>query len=487
MLKDDIRRGEGSSLEFKRAVPDNQLKFLKTVVAFANCNGGRIIFGVDDDRTVVGVDEFEAFKIADGIVDAIANGCMPLVAVDSEVASVDDKTVVVIEITSGRHCPYYVKSLGRENGTFVRIGATSRQADADRVRELELAGSGRSFDSQICYGLTVVPSELKRLCATMYKVARANCEDSAERKAIKRVTPTQLEDWGVLVRSGRKLYPSYAYALLVGSRKFWAEVKCGVFRGSSRAVFSNKREYVGSVIEQIDEAYQFVMDKIDIGVKVVGVHGIPDYEIPPSAIRELIVNAIIHRSYINPLAMSVQIALFDNRLEVTVPGGLPHGMSVTMMREGHSIARNRALALACKYMRIIEAWGSGVPRIEEMLAVAKMKPLQIEDNGIDVRFVIWRKPRTAGTRILDNDSDVSMSVPTNVPVNVPTNVSEKASEQMLQLVRKNPGINRIALAKLMGVSIKTIGRYAVQLKGHIKFEGALKTGGYFEVSHLEDT
>lgn len=92
--------------------------------------------------------------------------------------------------------------------------------------------------------------------------------------------------------------------------------------------------------------------------------------------------------------MSVQIALFDDRLEITTPGGLPHGMSVDMMRKGHSIARNRALALACKYMRIIESWGSGIPRIDEALVAEGLKPLDIEDNGIDLRLIVWRKTQT---------------------------------------------------------------------------------------------
>lgn len=97
----------------------------------------------------------------------------------------------------------------------------------------------------------------------------------------------------------------------VGEYKDWvhAEVKCGTFRGKTRAIFGSKREYTGSIIKQIDEAYRFVMDKIDVCLKVVGVYGRPDYEIPPDAIRELIVNAIVHRCYVNPLAMSVQVPL----------------------------------------------------------------------------------------------------------------------------------------------------------------------------------
>ena len=122
MLKDEIKNGETDVLEFKRDLPDDHLKFLKTAVAFANCNGGRIIFGVEDDRTLVGVDALGAFRLADRIVDAISNACVPQIAVSTEVATVEGKTLVVVSIPMGMSCPYYVKSLGKENGTSCALG-----------------------------------------------------------------------------------------------------------------------------------------------------------------------------------------------------------------------------------------------------------------------------------------------------------------------------------------------------------------------------
>lgn len=210
MLKDEIRAGESASLEFKRDVPKDHLKFLKTVVAFANCNGGRIVFGVDDDRSIVGMDEFESFKIADRIVDTISNRCKPLISVNTEVTSVDGKTVVVIEVQNGKRCPYFIQSLGKENGTFVRVGATTRLADEVAIRELEFAGAGRSFDEEICPGLEITEKNVAKLCTRMFRVAKENCEALAERKMIRKVTASQLEDWGVLTRVGKKLAPTYA-------------------------------------------------------------------------------------------------------------------------------------------------------------------------------------------------------------------------------------------------------------------------------------
>lgn len=390
MLKDEINNGETDVLEFKRDMPDDHLKFLKTAVAFANCNGGRIIFGVDDDRSLVGVDSLGAFRLADRIVDAISNACAPQIAVSTEVATVDGKTLIVVSIPMGMSCPYYVKSLGKENGTFVRVGATSRMADEDTVRELEFTGAGKAFDSQICRGASVTSREIERLCGVMFRTARANCENADEKRGIRKVTASQLEDWGVLVRRGEEMLPTYAFLLLAGSRKFWTEIQCAVFRGDTKANFIDRREFSGSVLKQIDAAYEYALSKINMGMELRGIYRRDVYEIPPGAIRELIVNAVVHRQYINPHAASIQVALYDTHLDIVSPGGLPHGMTVKMMEDGHSRARNKALALACRYMRIIEEWGSGIPRIQRMLAEAGLKPLEIIDNGINLQFRIWR-------------------------------------------------------------------------------------------------
>lgn len=113
MLFDEIQKGETDSLEFKRDMPDDHLKFLKTAVAFANCNGGRIVFGVDDDRSIVGVDPLGAFRLADRVVDTISNSCAPQMAVSTEVATVARKNVVVVSVPMGMSTPYFIKSLGK--------------------------------------------------------------------------------------------------------------------------------------------------------------------------------------------------------------------------------------------------------------------------------------------------------------------------------------------------------------------------------------
>ncbi len=128
-LKDEILGGESYTLEFKRVPNEDRIKYLKTVVAFANGKGGRILFGVANDRTVVGVPGEQVFQQMDAIADSISNGCAPQVPMDISIEHIDGKSVIALDVFAGTRCPYYLKSEGERNGVYLRIGATTRPAD----------------------------------------------------------------------------------------------------------------------------------------------------------------------------------------------------------------------------------------------------------------------------------------------------------------------------------------------------------------------
>ena len=138
-------------------------------------------------------------------------------------------------------------------------------------------------------------------------------------------------------------------------------IQCAIFKGNDRAYFVDRREFNGPIQEQMEAAYQYVLEKINRGMKIDGIYRQDVYELPIDSIRELIANAVAHRSYLDP--GNIQVALYDNRLEITSPGMLMNGVTIEKMKEGYSKIRNRAIANAFSYMKIIEKWGSGIPRI----------------------------------------------------------------------------------------------------------------------------
>jgi len=395
---EEIKKGESERLEFKEVPNDRSDKWLKTVVAFANCRGGRILFGVDDNRKVVGL-VGDIFAMKDAIADSVANACVPTIPVETCISTINGKTIIILEIAAGRQTPYYLKSKGDVAGVYVRYDATTRLADEMSLKELRVEGSGRGYDEILCRGLSVSDGDVFALCERLYQVAMANATDSESRKLIKPARTAQLVKWGVLKSSGQSVAPTNAYALLAGSDFFSPVVKCAVFKGTDRSVFVDRREISGPIDKQIEESYKYVLSKINLSSTFgQGIYRKDVYEIPPAAIREIIVNAVVHRSYVNGEESPITVALYDDRLEVTSPGKLPHGVTVEKMLEGCSECRNKALAQALAYMNIIEDWGSGIPRICRAIRNADLKDLEIQPWPNAVRMVIYRQSRPESGR-----------------------------------------------------------------------------------------
>ena len=131
-LLEEIQNGENAVLEFKEARPKDSLKFTKTVVAFANGKGGRILFGVEDKTgRLVGIPRDKVAAEMDAIADTVVNTCTPAVAIDIKPATLDGKVLIALDVKSGDKTPYYVKSFGIHKGTFIRIGATSRSGEVE--------------------------------------------------------------------------------------------------------------------------------------------------------------------------------------------------------------------------------------------------------------------------------------------------------------------------------------------------------------------
>ena len=389
MTIEEILTGESKNVEFKENLPEKSIKYMKSVVAFANGTGGKIIFGIaDKTREVVGFDKEDVFKKMDAIANAISDSCEPAIIPDITLQTVDGKTVIVVEVSEGRQRPYYIKALGRDGGVYVRVAGTTRLADEYMIKELLFEGSNRYYDQALCTGVNVTDEDIDALCKAMKEQAVQNACTEEQKASIKDVGRQQLRSWGVLIERDGKDYPSNDFTILTGCGGLHVATQCGVFKGTTKAVFVDRREYTGPLWEQIDEAFQFVLRNIHLGATIVGIYRQDIYEIPPDAIRELIINAMVHRSYLDH--GTIQVAVYDNRLEITSPGKLPMGQTMERMKEGYSKIRNEALAHAFAYMNLIEHWGSGIPRIIDKVKAAGLREPEFIGGEVDLRINIYR-------------------------------------------------------------------------------------------------
>ena len=374
MTIEEILHGENQYVEFKGTRPEAK-KYMKTIVAFANGKGGRLVFGVEDEtRKIIGVPEEKLFSEIDAITNAISDMCKPMIVPDIYPQTFEGKTVIVVEISAGKKRPYYLAADGLANGVYIRVAGTTRHADQDTTRELYYDSEGRSYDTMMVPEEDITEEEIADLCKQMEKVAISNCISESQRRKVKKLSKNNLLNWGIISEDGRgRIKPTNAYNYLLGKDVFHSVIQCGVFKGTSRAVFLDKKEYTGPLWQQVEDAHQFVLRNIRLGAKIKGVYRQDIFELPPDSIRELIVNAVMNYSFLQ--SSNIQINLFDDRLEITTPGGLMPGVTISKMKEGYSQIRNKALASAFSYMKLIEGWGTGIPRLfEEMRNYGLQEP-----------------------------------------------------------------------------------------------------------------
>lgn len=353
------------------------------------------------------------------------------------------------------------------------------------IKELLFEGSNRYYDQALCTGLNVTDEDIDALCRAMREQAVKNARTEEQKTAIKDVGRQQLRSWGVLIERDGKDYPSNAFAILTGNGGLHVATQCGVFKGTTKAVFVDRREYTGPLWEQIDEAFQFVLRNIHLGATIVGIYRQDVYEIPPDAIRELIINAMVHRSYLDH--GTIQVAVYDNRLEITSPGKLPMGQTMERMKEGYSKIRNEALAHAFAYMNLIEHWGSGIPRIIDKVKAAGLQEPEFIGGEVDLRINIYRGQLDTNNAIINASGVENGTIGGDCGVNdgtngdeVPFNKEQTQLEKLLQIIEKNPSATQAYYAEEIGVSKRTVSRMfaSLQEKGRLVQSGTKRKSNW---------
>ena len=482
ILKNKLFSGESINIEYKVEMRKKSEKYMKTVVAFANGRGGRIVFGVDDKTlNIVGMNPDTIFQTMDAITNAISDSCEPKIYPDVTLQSIDDKTIIVVEIHPGPMRPYYIKNKGLVDGTYVRVAGTSRHAEGYMLKELILEGQNRYFDNEPCEYLEINEDDIKDLCDKMKKIAIENTWNDEEKAAIRDVTKNILITWGILKEDNGKIIPTNAYALLTGKMQIQPTIQCAVFKGKTRAYFVDRREFSGPIQDQVQLAFQYVLEKINMGMQIKGIYRQDVYELPINSVRELIANAVAHRNYLEP--GNIQVAIFDDRLEVTSPGMLLNTVSIKKMIEGYSRLRNPAIANAFAYMKIIEKWGTGIPRIlRECKEYGLKKPELIDFDG-DFRVNMYRREEKSKTTQTTTQITTQTTTQTTTQITTQTTIKlTKNDHEILQVIQNNPALSQKEIAMELGWTVDRVKYYLNKMK---KQEAIRRIGsshkGYWEL------
>lgn len=469
MLIDKILQGESKNVEFKELLPKNSEKYTKTVVAFANTQGGQLVFGVaDKTREIVGIDDEILFQAMDSISNAVSDSCEPQIVPSIEPCTVEGKTVILMTVAPEPHRPYYLKSKGKEKGSYIRVGGTSRLADSEKIRELEMEGAKISWDELTCVGYKVTEKAVKKLCSDMNARRKDMQERVSSTQKLPVVTRVNLENWKLLKKADGEYLASNAFVLLTSDYFPFSKTQCAVFKGKDRIVFLDKREFTGPIYEQIDEALKFVLRNIRLGAKIDGMQRKEAYELPIDVIREMIVNAHCHRNMRDESC--IQVAVYSDRLEVTSPGGLYNGLTFEEAMQGHSKIRNRAIANILNQIGLVEAWGTGLRRIKSGAAEYGLPEPEFVETSEMFRVNLFRKPFPADITAVGDDGDISDCS------------NNEIKESVLEIIMNDGKASAAEIAKALSVAQRTVERHIRDLRkeGKLIRRGSAR-GGYWEV------
>lgn len=355
-----MKLSEGCTVEFKEVYTD---EIKKAVIAFANTAGGRIYIGIADDGRIVGVDN--ADKIMLQASSAIRDAIRPDVAMFTsyQVDKIDDKNVVVIDVQKGTACPYYLENKGiRPGGVYVRQGVSSVPATSAAILKMIKESDGDSYEAIRCTNqqLTFEYAEAE--------FKNAGIEFGKNQKKTLKIINDDV------------MFTGLAELL---SDQCVHTIKTAVFDGTEKVNFRDRVEFEGSVLKQVQEAYEYINRNNRIRSEFKDIHRIDVRDYPVEAVREALLNAVVHRDY--AFSGSILISIFDDRIEIVSIGGLVKGISYEDMMLGVSIQRNEKLANVFYRLGLIESFGTGIQKIMRCYKEYSVKPeIAVSDNAFKI-------------------------------------------------------------------------------------------------------
>ena len=336
---------------------------LKTVIAFANTSGGKIYIGIDDDGKVLGVQRLDTdiLKLSNSIRDSIKPDITLFTSILVE--KIDSNDVIVVDVQKGASSPYYLTDKGiRPSGVYVRQGASSVPATDSSILKMIRDTDGDNFE------------EFRSLNQNLdFDFLKKEFEDSNIK-----LEHSQMRTFNIIDEDG--LYTNLGLLL---SEQCPHTIKAAVFEGSTKEIFKDRFEFSGSLLKQMKDVYSFLNRYNRTNSEITGLKRTDTREYPEIALREALLNSIVHKEY--SYSSSTLISVFDDKIEIVTIGGLTKGLSEDDIIIGVSILRNRNLANIFYRLKLIEAYGTGIPKIIESYNEYNVKPkIEISSNAFKI-------------------------------------------------------------------------------------------------------
>ena len=374
-----LKRPEGKTVEFKRDL-SSPVGFLRSVAAFANTAGGVLLLGVEDGTGHVrGVDQ--PLDLEERVANLISDSILPRLVPDLEILPWRRTHVLAVEVYPSSRRPHYLKRKGLENGVYVRVGSTNRRADSEMIEELRRFAHGEAYDEQ---PMPDLDSEALDFGAASELFA-----------PFRKLKPSDLETLRLVTRHQRRKVPTIGGMILFGTEREKhfpdAWIQAGRFRGTDKSRIADRMEITSYPAHAVEEAISFVEKHVLHGAEIDRLRRRERWSLPPAAVREAVINAVVHADY-SQRGAPLRLSLFDDRLEVESPGLLPFGLTIEDLHRGISKLRNRVVARVFHELGLVEQWGSGIQRMFAACRSAGLPAPRLEELGNRFRVSLYSMP-----------------------------------------------------------------------------------------------
>ena len=438
-----MRFRETEIVELKSIVMDD---IKKEIIAFANCDGGTVYVGVADDGKVLGVENADecALQISNMVRDAVKPDVTMFI--HYETLECDGKAVVAVNIQRGTNRPYYLAKKGlRPEGVYVRQGYSSVPATDTAIRQMIKETDGDSFEN-------------------MRSINQALTFEATKKEFEKRnVVFGQPQMQTLKIVSADGIYTNLALLL---SEQCPHTIKAAVFEGINQNVFKDRREFSGSLMQQLNEVYDYIDFHNQTHATFRKLLRIDTRDYPEVAVREALLNTLVHRDY--SFRASTLISIYDDRIEFVSIGGLLPGLELDDLMMGVSVCRNPHLANVFYRLQLIEAYGTGMKKIMGAYANALVQPkIKTTNNAFKIILPNVNFTPKAAEVHKDFEKAADLALDSN-------------EEKVLQFLREHLMITRKETQTLLEVSQSTAGRIlkAMVDSGRIKQIGGSRTTRY---------
>ena len=433
MLDELLVQHEGKTLEFKREVssPDS---LMRTIVAFANGAGGTVVVGVEDGtRRVRGV--ADPTRVEERLANLISDRIEPRLVPELQVIPWRKTHAIAVRVFPSSTRPHYVKAEGPERGIFVRVGSTNRRADPAQIEEIKRFVRGGTFDEEPMPEMSTEAIDFRAAGECFAPVRKLQRGD---------LRTLQL----TIVHQHREV-PTVGGILLFGQdrRKVFPEayLRAGCFAGTDRATILDTADIRVHLPLAVDEALHFIQRNTRRALAIHGTRHAEAWEYPLVALREAVINALVHADYAQR-GSPLRLAIFSDRIELDNPGGLPPGLTFEDIHRGVSKLRNRAIGRVFHELGLIEQWGSGVQRMTRACREAGLPDPVFEEIGTGFRLTFWKQAMTK-----QEADPLDQAI-----LDFLGQLSGASTSQIAAHIRRTPRATRERLNRLVGLGLVAV-------------------------------